>query len=314
MTDTTSISGAGGPGSGGPGFRKPGARPDAKLPDAKLPVKRLPARKIPVVDVPDNRAFSHRRRFASLRTITALILREMATTNGRTPGGYLWAVLEPVAGIALLSVVFSIAFRNPALGVNFPLFFATGMIPFVLFGTIVGKLAQAIHFSRPLLAYPAVTFLDAILARFILNMLTEIMVAYIVFTGIMVIFETRVIIDIPTIAVSMLLAGAVGLGVGTLNCFLFTRFPIWQQAWSILMRPMFIISGVFLLFDHLPRFVQTYLWFNPLIHVVGLARRGFYANYDAPYVSIGYVLGFSGVCFVLGLVLLRRYQYTLLNI
>lgn len=268
--------------------------------------------KLPTARIPPIKA--GKRRFASLRTIAALMLREMATSNGRSPGGYLWAVLEPVAGIALLSAVFSVAFRNPALGTNFALFYATGMIPFVLFNGVSNKLAQAINFSKPLLAYPSVTFLDAILARFFLNMLTEIMVAYIVFTGILLAFETRVIINIPVIAEAMLLTGALALGVGTLNCFLTTRFPIWQQAWSILMRPMFIISGVFLLYDNLPRPAQEGLWYNPLIHVIGLMRRGFYTTYDAAYVSQGYVLGISAVCLVMGLVLLRRHQYTLLNL
>ncbi|MDZ4393503.1 ABC transporter permease [Cypionkella sp.] len=268
----------------------------------------LPANKILI-----DSATPRRRRFASFRTITALVLREMATSYGRSPGGYLWAVLEPVAGIALLSAVFALLFRAPALGINFPLFYATGMIPFVTFSSVSAKLAQAINFSKPLLAYPSVTFLDAILARFILNMLTEIMVAYLVFTGILLIFETRVLIDLPIIAEALLLAGALALGVGTLNCFLFTRFPIWQQAWSILMRPMFIISCVFMIYNNLPEFLRGWLWYNPLVHIVGLMRRGFYSSYDAPYVSQGYVLGFSAVCLVLGLIFLRRYQYELLH-
>ena len=237
----------------------------------------------------------------------------MATSYGRSPGGYLWAVLEPVAGIALLSAVFSLLFHAPALGINFPLFYATGMIPFVTFSSVSAKLAQSINFSKPLLAYPSVTFLDAILARFILNMLTEIMVAYLVFTGILLIFETRVLINIPVIAEALMLAGALAFGVGTLNCFLFTRFPIWQQAWSILMRPMFIISCVFMIYNSLPEFLRGWLWYNPLVHIVGLMRRGFYSSYDAPYVSQGYVLGFSAVCLVLGLIFLRRYQYELLH-
>ena len=41
------------------------------------------------------------RSFASLRCVIALMLREMATTYGRSPGGYLWVMLEPIAGIAL---------------------------------------------------------------------------------------------------------------------------------------------------------------------------------------------------------------------
>ena len=253
----------------------------------------------------------HRRSFASFRTIIALVLREMSTSYGRSPGGYLWAVLEPVAGIALLSAVFSIAFTKPALGVNFPLFYATGMVPFLIFTSISNKIAQALNFSRPLLAYPSVTFIDAIVARFLLNMLTEIMVCYIVFTGILLIFDTRVIVNVPVVALGLLMAGFLALGVGTLNCFLFTKFPLWQQAWSILMRPMFIISCVIMVYDRLPDSVSYWLWFNPVVHVIGMVRHGVYSSYVGTYISVSYVFGFSAVCMVFGLIFLRRYQYSM---
>ena len=167
----------------------------------------------------------------------------MSTTYGRSPGGYLWAVLEPVAGIALMSIAFAAFIRAPQLGTNFPLFYSTGMLPFMLFMSVSGALAQALNFSRPLLAYPSVTWLDAIIARFILNVLTELMVAYLIFTGIIAYYDTRVILDLPVIAEGFALTAALALGVGTLNCFLFTRFPVWQRAWSILMRPLVLISG-----------------------------------------------------------------------
>lgn len=256
---------------------------------------------------------AYRRPFASLRTITALILREMATTYGRSPGGYLWAVLEPIGGIALLSFIFSFALSAPALGTNFQLFYATGVLPLSIFTTVSNRLAQSLTFSRPLMAYPSVTFIDAILARFILNMLTQIMVAYIVYTSILVFYDTKVIVKLPSIAGALALAGYLALGVGTLNCFLFTRFPLWQQAWGILMRPMFLISCVFMIYDHLPIEMRSWLWFNPVIHVVGLMRYGFYTSYHAAYVSVGYVVGLSSICLALGLMLLRRHQYTLLN-
>ena len=78
-----------------------------------------------------------------------MMLREMVTTYGRSPGGYLWAVLEPVAAIGLLSLVFSLAFRAPSLGGNFPLFYASAYLPYMLFIDINNKLAAAIRFSRP---------------------------------------------------------------------------------------------------------------------------------------------------------------------
>lgn len=253
------------------------------------------------------------RAFASGRTIVALILREMATTYGRSPGGYIWAVLEPVAGIALLSVLFSMAFLHPALGSNFQLFYASGLVPLTMFTTVSSRVGQSLVFSRPLMAYPTVTFMDAILARFILNMLTQIMVAYLIFAGIMLVFDTKVILRLPSLAGAMALTGALALGIGTLNCFLFTKFPVWQQAWNILTRPLFIVSCVFVIFDGMPAWARAILWYNPIVHLVGLTRHGFYSTYHANYVSVGYVLTVSAVAMALGLLLLRRHQYSLLS-
>lgn len=115
----------------------------------------------------------HRTRFTTMRAVMALILREISTTYGRSPGGYVWAVLEPAADIALLTAIFSIGFRHPPLGTNFSFFYAGGMLPFLMFVDISGKIGQTIQFSRTLLNYPRVTFVDAILDRLISNSLTH---------------------------------------------------------------------------------------------------------------------------------------------
>lgn len=254
------------------------------------------------------------RRFATLRAVTALILREMATTYGRSPGGYLWAVLEPVGGIALLTLAFSAVLHTPGLGRNFALYYASGMLPFMAFTAISNKVARALSFSRQLLAYPAVTWLDALLARFLLTALTEFMVAFLVIAGILLAFDTRVIPDWPLVLRAMALAAALGLGVGVLNCHLMTRWPLWQQVWSVLMRPMFLVSGVFFLYETVPEPFRALLWFNPLLHVTGLMRRGFYAGYEAGYVSETYVLALSGLLLLAGLMLLRRSSRFLLQL
>ena len=69
--------------------------------------------------------------------------------------------------------------------------------------------------------------------------------------------------------------------------------PSWRQLWSIITRPIFLVSCIFYLFDALPVWVQNILWWNPLIHVTGLVRRGIYPGYDASYASPtqGYTAG-----------------------
>lgn len=257
---------------------------------------------------PPQRPRRFRRRFASTATVLALVLREMETSYGRSPGGYLWAVLEPAAGIALLTVIFSIGFRSPPIGTSFELFYASGMLPFLLFIDVSNKVALSLRFSRQLLAYPCVTFLDALLARFLTNMLTQIMVAYIVLAGIMLLFDTRTVLDPTKIVLGFAMAAALAFGVGTLNAFLMTRFELWQRVWSIVTRPLFIISCIFFIFDAIPQPFRDILWWNPLVHVVGQTRSGFYPGYDAPYVSLVYVFGLSTALTAAGLVFLRRYH------
>ncbi|MEX0365774.1 MAG: ABC transporter permease [Ruegeria sp.] len=255
----------------------------------------------------------HGRRFATGRTVLALILREMTSRYGRSPGGYLWAVLEPLGGIVILVLGFSLIIRSPPLGSSFMLFYATGFLPFNLYQSLAGTVSQSINFSKPLLRYPAVTWMDAVLARFILNALTGLLVIYLLLVGILALEKTRVSVEFAPIAQSLGLAMLLGLGIGTLNCALIGLFTVWGQIWSIITRPLFLAAGVFFLFEDLPRAVQDVLWYIPLVHVTGLIRTGFYPMYEAQYVSITYATAVGLITLFMGLVLLGRYHRDILN-
>jgi capsular polysaccharide transport system permease protein len=252
------------------------------------------------------------RRFAGARSIMALILREMSTRYGRAPGGYIWALLEPMGAIIMLSLGFSLVMKTPPLGNSFVLFFATGFLPLSLFLGISNMVARSIRFSRPLLAYPAVSWIDALLARFILNGLTNILVIYLLFIGILAVTDTRTVLNLDPIILSMFLCLLLGLGIGTLNCVLGGLYPAWEMIWSIATRPLFLASGVFYTYESLPRVVQDILWWNPILHIVSMMRTGFYPMYRAPHVSITFVLLTSMITLLLGILLMRRHHRALL--
>ena len=111
----------------------------------------------------------------------------------------------------------------------------------------------------------------------------------------------------------LMLALALGLGMGTLNCFLFSMFPLWQRIWNILTRPLFFVSGVIFLHDNVPQPYRYYMEWNPLTHVVGAVRSGFYARYEAAYVDPIFVFTLSAVAFVTGLLFLYRYHRDILH-
>ncbi len=237
----------------------------------------------------------------------------MSTTYGRSPGGYLWAIAEPALGIALLTAIFSLGFRTPSLGTNFALFYASGILPFTTFMDVNSKVASSLQFSKSLLEYPRVTFLDAIFARFIVNAMTHILVGYLLFTLILLSFDTRTTLNLSWIIIGYVMSLSLAFGVGVFNCYLMTRFPVWQRTWAIVTRPAFLVSCIFFIYENVPEPYASVLWYNPLIHIVGVMRRGFYSFYEAPYVSLVYVFGLSLFLATAGILLLKRFHREILD-
>lgn len=255
------------------------------------------------------------KRFKGPRTVLALVLREMETSYGRSPGGYLWAILEPVGAITLFTLVIALGLRlkNPSIGNNFMLFYATGFLPYTFFMQTNMRVAKCLRYSRQLLKYPRVTFVDAIIARFIVYVITHLMVFYVLMTGIHVAFGLPVLLDIQAIALALTLAATLGLGVGCLNCFLMSFFPIWENIWAIMTRPLLLLSTVIYTYEEIPWQFQDVIWYNPLVQIIGLMRRGFYPTYEANYASVVYVFAVALAPMALGMVLLYRWNRVLMN-
>jgi capsular polysaccharide transport system permease protein len=248
-----------------------------------------------------------------LRVLFALIVREMNAKFGRSVGGYLWAIAEPLGGIVLLAVAFSLALRLPPIGTSFLFFYATGIVPFTLYSKIANSAANAVRANRGLLSYSVVRPLDAVLAGALLELLTMSVVALLLFTGIIIIDDVAVNFEPIRVVNAFAMAGLLGLGIGTLNSVLFGFFPTWKNIWGVLTRPLFLISGIFFTFNSAPPALQEVLWFNPLIHVIGEMRSGFYGSYQADYVSPMYVCGLALALLVVGAWLLRRHASFLIE-
>ncbi|MDH2326897.1 ABC transporter permease [Cereibacter sp. SYSU M97828] len=245
-------------------------------------------------------------RYQTLRVIGALVLREMGSTYGRSPGGYIWAILSPLGTIVMMSIAFSLLVHAPALGTSFILFYATGFLPFSMFSITSAKIGRAVRYSKPLLAYPRVTWIDSVIARFILNVLTELVVFCLIIAGIFIIVDTHTILNVYSILIGLSMMAAMGLGVGMMNCLLIGYFPVWTRIWEIVSRPLMIASGIFYLPDDLAPQIRDLLWWNPLIHGIALVREGFYPTYHSSFDTMGYGFGLGMILTMLALIFLRR--------
>lgn len=253
------------------------------------------------------------RRFRTFRVIGALILRETGSRESSSSLGFLWTVIDPILTTILLSAIFSLLMRQPRLGTNFELYYITGVGPFHLYSQVQNRVAGSIRFSRSLLGFPAVTVIDAIMARFLLNVFVNLVVFLALIEGILHYYQLRDVPDIPNVLLGLAMAAALGLGIGTLNAVLFLASPTYESVWGIINRPMALASGVMFLVSDLPDYIFKYLWWNPLVHVIGEMRHAFFPSYDAGYVSPAYVFMVAAVCFTLGLVGLHRYVFDALE-
>lgn len=242
---------------------------------------------------------SLKRQFA---IVFALIVREMTTRYGNKFGGYMWAVLDPVLTIAILTTVFSAIARTPPLGRSFTLFFATGYAVFYMYRSTSDQVSSAVEANRALLNYPVVGPYDAIIGRVILQVVTLFVVNMLLF-GVLYYVTPFEKIDLKPILVASVIAIVLGAGVGAANVVWFHLSSTYQQVWGIINRPAFIVSGVFFLPETIPHPFREMLLWNPVAHLVGLFRTGFYPTYRASYVNMPYVVGLAIFSIVFGLFL-----------
>lgn len=247
------------------------------------------------------------RRFKTLRVTTALMMREIASTDSRTSLGFLWQFIEPVATIALMTLFFQMMTRTPPLGTNYPLFYVTGVLPFQMFTVLSNKISSALRFSRPLLGFPSVSVLDAIAARFILNFVIEGFVFITLAAGIIWAYDLHIVVDVPMAAGSLLLAAGLALGIGTFNSVLFVALPVYETMYGVISRPLMLVSGVLFLTDSMPEPIKSWILWNPVTHPVSMMRAAFFAGADRSHIDPFYVILIALVTFTLGLVTLRRY-------
>jgi len=168
-------------------------------------------------------------RLTPVRSILALMLREMGSTYGQSPGGYVWAIVQPIGIILILAVGFGLLIRAPALGTSFLMFYATGFLTYDIYNQLMRKILNALKYSKAMLAYPRVIWLDAILARFFLNLLTLVTVFCIVISGVLMFVDTRTVIAIQPVLIGLAIVAAFGLGVGMMNCSSLKTCHPWRR-------------------------------------------------------------------------------------
>ena len=245
--------------------------------------------------------------------VHAIFQRELGARFGRYHLGYLWAILEPVALVAVLSGVRVLFGTEDMEGIAFPLFFASGVLGYLLFQRIAMGSLQAVESNLGLFNYQPVQPVDIVLARTLLE------VSIFLATS-MVILPALAWAGYPfswndTLLFSSVLAGLLlfCLGIGMV---LSVVGPLWQESKKVipvLLRPLFFVSGIFFSVGSLPEAWKPWVLLNPLVHASELFRQATFMDYTGEAGSLGYLWAWSLGSLFFGLCVYRTYRIRLLT-
>jgi ABC-type polysaccharide/polyol phosphate export permease/Flp pilus assembly protein TadD len=242
-----------------------------------------------------------------LRVIHALIVRESRTRFGDAKLGYGWALIEPVLHILMLSLVFAVMMRGrPPIGNEFFIFYYTGIIPYHLFVHTSSAMTYAITSNLPTLQLPLVSPFDLIIARGLLELVTDILVAIILLAGFGILGFGVLPHDVPALTASVLAVWLFGCGIGFINAVLNAFCKAWDKIWVQLTRTLYFCSGIFYVPGMMPDWVRDILAWNPILHAVDWFRSSFFAEYEPHWLDRSYLAIVAAVTLLAGLGLERE--------
>jgi capsular polysaccharide transport system permease protein len=248
---------------------------------------------------------------AQWNVIVALMLREAISRFKHQRLGYLWAIFDPLTQIAIWFVIFT-ALHAPRQIADMPpaVFLATGIVPFFFFSDIASYVSKAVGSNRALLRFPMVKQLDAILARFILESSTMVIMAVVVFAIILTLNSAAFPEDWIGILATSLGMLLLGLGFGAFNTMIILLAPSYEKVQRVLNQILFFTSGAIIPLASLPHSLKEILLWNPLLNGVERFRSSWSHTYDNTDVSNAYVFLWAGLLFAIALLLDKRVSQT----
>ena len=238
--------------------------------------------------------------------IYALLLRELSSTFGKSRGGFLWVMVEPIAHLLVPVLIFTFIRQRMLPGVEYAVFLVYGFLPFLLFKTVCLQIMNGVNSSQGLLAYRQVLLMDVFVAKAIAYIVIQAVVFTVVLTGLGM-FGFDVIPARPVELAGVLALTAIfAFGLGVLFAALISVIPDSQSLIRIVFMPLYFMSGI--LFP-VTRFSDEWvelLAFNPVLHLVEVSRdMAIDAYVPMKYTTLAYPAGLALVFTAIGLMLYR---------
>lgn len=244
----------------------------------------------------------------------ALLLREATFRLFGTRAAWAWLLLEPLSHFAFLTVMFAVVRHRVVGGIDVSIWLMLGLVGYFTFRRTANQMGGAIDSNRALFTYRQVLPFDAIVVRGFLEGLVM-LVAFLIAVVVMALIGFDIVPDHPLLLFGgffglWLFGAALGLLVAVGGEIAEETRPIV----SMLMMPLYFISGVIFPISVVPPQYREIMMLNPIIHGVEAMRAGFATYYHAPEnLDLGYLYLWAGILLAIGLALYLRFAKTIVT-
>lgn len=243
----------------------------------------------------------------------ALFLRELKTRFGGRWLGVFWVLLEPLAHILILMLLFGFIQHRVVPGVEFAMFLLVGLVPFFMFKSLALRGMEAVDSNRGLFGYRQVKPIDPLVSRAMLEVSLYSMV-YLIMLGAMGWVGFAVVparpLELMGVSAALLV---LGFGLGLVFAVATNDLPNVRSFIRISFMPLYLMSGIIFPVNALPPQVLPWLLWNPILHAVEVSRGHFFPQYHVVQgISGAYVAAWAVGTLVLGLSLYRVRRHRLL--
>ncbi|WP_025517141.1 ABC transporter permease [Bordetella trematum] len=260
----------------------------------------------------DDLMIPERRSFEIMKAVVfALILREVRGKFGANRLAAFWFVMEPLAHVCLLLIIFIAIRQRMVPGVEFALFLVNGVIPFILFKNITLKGMEAVSANRGLFSYRQIKPFDMVFARLIVEFALMACVYTLTLFALWWFFGYSVAIVKPIQWFLMLMVGVVlSFGLALIYCVLISLIPEATTLIKIMYLPLYFITGVIFPIWMIPTKYMDFLLWNPYLHIIELMREYSIAHYPvSAQVNWEFPAAFALVSLVSGLYVYRAKRF-----
>ncbi len=210
----------------------------------------------------------------------ALILREARARLYARRFGAMWLLLEPIVHIVVLLVVVTVIRGRTVPGLEAPVFFLVGIVPFLLMRNICLRMMEAVSANQALFAYRQIKPLDTLLARLIVEVAISVCVYALLLLGMGLFFGYDVSINHPLEWLGILLLGiALSFGIGVILCVIGEAAPESKGFLRMMFLPLYLISGVLFPIWSMPSHLLEWIMWNPFLHIIDGLRWAMFEHY-----------------------------------